>query len=254
MTLPTKINTNFRSMKEIVGKGYGKAWNYRGRYLAIKGGRGSKKSKTMALRWMKMLQQYENANLLVIRQVFKDLRDSAFADLEWAAHQLDVHNEWNFKVSPLEIVNNITGQKILFRGLDKPMSVTSITVTKGQLCWCWMEEAYQIHSEDAFDKIDMSIRGRTDVFKQIVVTLNPWNDKHWIKRRFFDVEDEDILALTTTYECNEFLDEADLKLFRWMKENRPRRYRIEGEGHWGISEGVIFDNWRVEDFNHQEIA
>ena len=254
MTLPTKINTNVRSMKEIVGGGYGKAWNYRGRYLAIKGGRGSKKSKTMALRWMKMLKQYESANLLVIRQVFKDLRDSAFADLEWAAHQLDVHNEWHFKVSPLEIVNVITGQKILFRGLDKPMSVTSITVTKGQLCWCWMEEAYQIHSEDAFDKIDMSIRGRTDVFKQIVVTLNPWNDKHWIKRRFFDVEDEDILAMTTTYQCNEFLDEADLKLFRWMKENRPRRYRIEGEGHWGISEGVIFDNWRVEEFNHQDIA
>lgn len=109
MTLTRKINTNVRSMKEIVGGSYGKAWNYRGRYLAIKGGRASKKSKTIALRWMKMVQQYENANLLFIRQVFKDLRDSAFADLEWAAHQLDVHSEWNFKVSPLEIVNNITG-------------------------------------------------------------------------------------------------------------------------------------------------
>jgi len=102
----------------------------------------------------------------------------------------------------------------------------------------------------------MSIRGRTDgVFKQVVLSFNPWNEHHWIKKRFFDIPNhEDKLAQTTTYLCNEFLDESDLRLFTDMKERFPRRYKVEGLGDWGISEGVIFDNWKVEDFDYRDIA
>jgi phage terminase large subunit len=34
-----------------------------------------------------------------------------------------------------------------------------------------------------------------------------------------------------------------------MKEQNPRRYRIEGEGEWGIAEGLIYENVRVENFD-----
>ena len=47
-------------------------------------------------------------------------------------------------VSPLEITYIPTGQKILFRGLDDPLKVTSITVEVGALCRLWIEEAYEI--------------------------------------------------------------------------------------------------------------
>ena len=127
-----------------------------------------------------------------------------------------------------------TGQKILFRGLDDPMSITSITVEKGYLCWCWFEEAFQIANEDDFNKVDMSIRGELPegYFKQIIITFNPWSEKHWLKRRFFDpVDDPNILALTTTYKCNEWLGPDDIKLFDAMKISNPRRYNIEGEGN-----------------------
>lgn len=85
------------------------------------------------------------------------------------------------------------------------MSITSITVEKGFLCWAWFEEAFQIQSEDDFNKVDMSIRGELPegYFKQIIITFNPWSEKHWLKKRFFDTEDPNILAITTTYKVNE---------------------------------------------------
>ena len=39
-----------------------------------------------------------------------------------------------------------------------------------------------------------------------------------------------------------------------MKVQNPRRYRIEGLGEWGISEGLIYENWKVEEFDIAEIV
>ena len=36
------------NIAEIVGRGYAKFWNFKGRYRCLKGGRGSKKSCTTA--------------------------------------------------------------------------------------------------------------------------------------------------------------------------------------------------------------
>ena len=136
---------------------------------------------------------------------------------------------WEYKESPLELMYKPTGQKILFRGLDEPMKLTSITVDVGHLCWAWIEEAYEITKESDFDMLDESIRGQVigDLFKQITLTFNPWNEGHWIKKKFFDAEpSNDILAKTTNYLCNEFLDISDLRLFERMKKENPKRYKV----------------------------
>lgn len=238
-----------------IGKGYGTFWRYKGRYRVCKGGRGSKKSTTTAMWIIYNMMKYPLANTLVLRRVFNTHKDSTYTQLKWAANNLGVAHLWHFSKSPLEITYKPTGQKILFRGLDDPMSITSITVEIGYLCWAWFEEAFQIMNEDDFNKVDMSIRGELPqgYFKQITVTFNPWSEKHWLKKRFFDSEDEDILALTTTYECNEYLGEDDRKLFEKMKEKNPRRYRIEGKGEWGIAEGLVFENFEELEFDLEEI-
>lgn len=209
----------------------------------------SKKSKTAAIWFIHNIMKYPGANALVIRKTFNTLRTSVFTDLKWAIHRLGVDNYWTCTNSPLEMVYKPTGQKIYFRGLDDPLKVTSISVDVGALCWCWFEEFYEITKEEDFDFVDESIRGevKPPLFKQITMTLNPWNEMHFAKRRFFDVVDDNILAMTTNYFCNEWLDEADRLLFEEMKKNRPSRYKVAGLGEWGIAEGLIFDNWRVED-------
>lgn len=243
------------SLKEVVGGGYKDFWNNEQRYRVIKGGRASKKSTTAALNFIYRMCLYPDANLLVIRQVFKDHKDSTYAQLKWAARQLQVYDEFEWKVSPLEIIKKNTGQKIMFRGLDNPMSVTSATVEHGYLCWCWFEEAFQVRKEDDFNKIDMSIRGYTGgLFKQITLTFNPWSEKHWLNNRFFKSDSDNIFAKTTNYQCNEFLDEQDIALFNEMKVKSPRRYKIEGLGEWGIAEGGIYENWHERLFDINEIA
>ena len=243
------------NLPDIVGKGYATYWNYKGRYRVVKGGRGSKKSTTTALWIIYNMMKYPLANTLVIRRVFNTHKDSTYTQLKWASNVLKVSHLWKFSKSPLEATYIPTGQKILFRGLDDPMSITSITVEHGHLCWCWFEEAFQVMNEDDFNKVDMSIRGELPkgYFKQITLSFNPWSEKHWLKKRFFDIEDEDVLAITTNYACNEFLGEDDKKLFEKMKINNPRRYNIEGLGNWGIAEGLVYSNFEDLDFDIEEI-
>lgn len=243
------------NLPQIVGKGYATYWNYKGRYRVVKGGRGSKKSTTTALWIIYNMMKYPLANTLVIRRVFNTHKDSTYTQLKWASNVLKVSHLWKFSKSPLEATYIPTNQKILFRGLDDPMSITSITVEHGHLCWCWFEEAFQVMNEDDFNKVDMSIRGELPkgYFKQITLSFNPWSEKHWLKKRFFDVKDEDVLAITTNYTCNEFLGEDDKKLFEKMKINNPRRYNIEGLGNWGIAEGLVYSNFEELDFDVEEI-
>lgn len=244
------------SLPKIVGKGYKDYWNFKGRYRVCKGSRASKKSKTTALNFIYRIMKYPQSNLLVVRKVFRTLKDSAYTDLRWAIRQLHVEQYWEYKESPLELMYKPTGQKILFRGLDEPMKLTSITVDVGHLCWAWIEEAYEITKESDFDTLDESIRGQVtgELFKQITLTFNPWNEGHWIKKKFFDAEpNNDILAKTTNYLCNEFLDISDLKLFERMKRENPKRYKVAGLGDWGISEGLIYENWEEREFDIQEI-
>lgn len=200
--------------------------------------------------------KHSAANLLVIRKTYRTLKDSCFAELQWAITQLGVEQYWQVKESPLELTYMPTGQKIYFRGLDDPLKVTSITVKTGVLCWMWVEEAYELLNEDDFNMLDESIRGSApdNLFKQITLTLNPWNERHWIKKRFFDAKnDDDILAKSTNYLCNEFLDEADRRVFERMKRDNPRRYQVAGLGNWGIVDGLVFENWEESSFDKDKL-
>ena len=161
---------------ELVGGGYGKFWRSKNFYRAVKGSRGSKKSKTTALNFIIRLLKYPWANLLVVRRYSNTNKQSTYTDFKWACNRLKVAHLFKFNESLPEITIKKTGQKILFRGLDDELKITSITVDVGILCWAWFEEAYQIETEDKFSTVVESIRGSIDApdfFKQITVTFNP---------------------------------------------------------------------------------
>lgn len=244
------------SLPKKIGKGYKAFWAFKGRYLVVKGGRGSKKSTTSAMKIIYKMMEYPEANTLVLRRFFNTHKDSTYTQLKWATHNLGVAHLWHFSKSPMEATYMPTGQKILFRGLDDPQSITSITTEVGYLCWAWFEEAFQIMDEDAFDKIDMSIRGvlPPGYYKQIILSFNPWSENHWLKKRFFDTPDDDVLALTTNFKCNEFLGDDDIGIFKKMKLRFPRRYSIEGLGNWGIADGLVYENWHEEEFDFNKIS
>lgn len=201
------------------------------------------------------MMQMPKANLLVVRMIADTNRDSTFALLVKVVHMLGVQDLWEWSKSPLGMTYKPTGQRIIFRGLDDPYKLSSIDVPIGVLCWAWFEEAYQIPSEELFDKVDQSIRGQMPqgYFPQITLTFNPWNQGHWLKRRFFDVPKPGVLAMQTNYMVNEFLSNEDRMFFEDMKRNNPRMYQVAGLGNWGVSEGLIFTDWEVRDFDLSEI-
>ena len=235
-------------LPDKIGSGYGKVWKSKCRYIAIKGSRRSKKSKTQAQKLIYQIVKYPLAHALVVRRYLNTLHDSCFAELKWAIHNLGLDQYFRCKESPMEIQYIPTGQKISFRGLDDPLKITSITVEFGCLCFLWIEEAFEIEEEDDFDKLEESLLGDLPegYYKQITLTFNPWSENTWIKARFFDREDPDILAVTTTYLCNEWLSDADRKVFEDMRINRPERYKVSGLGEWGVDGAVYFEEFSSE--------
>jgi len=235
-------------LPSIVGKGYGSFWTTKKRYRVVKGGRGSKKSRTAGLWYIYNIMKHPLANALVVRKTFNTNKDSTFAVLKWAARRLGVYDLWHFTTIPLEGVYKPTGQKILFRGFDDPLKLTSIDVEVGALCWVWLEEAYEIDNEADFDTLDETIRGEMPegLWKQLTLTYNPWVNTHWTKTRFWDNEDPNAFRLTTTYKCNEWLDEADRKKIDDLQFTNPERYKVVGLGEYGLPGGTYFEEFRSD--------
>ncbi|MGK8461187.1 PBSX family phage terminase large subunit [Staphylococcus epidermidis] len=241
-------------LDKIVGGGYNQFFNNKNFYRVVKGSRGSKKSKTTAINFIYRIMEYNWANLLVVRRFSNTNKQSTYTDLRWATNRLGVKHLFKFNDSLPEITYKPTGQKILFRGLDDPLKITSITVENGILCWAWFEEAYQIETFDKFSTVVESIRGSIDdseFFKQITVTFNPWSERHWLKPTFFDEDTKlnNTFSYTTTYRVNEWLDEVDIARYEDLYRTNPRRARIVCDGDWGVAEGLVFDNFEVKEFD-----
>lgn len=242
------------SITKTIGSGYNEFWHNKNFYRVVKGSRGSKKSKTTALNFIYRLMEYEWANLLVVRRFSNTNKQSTYTDLRWATNRLGVKHLFKFNDSLPEITYKPTGQKILFRGLDDPLKITSITVENGILCWAWFEEAYQIETFDKFSTVVESIRGSVDdpeFFKQITITFNPWSERHWLKPTFFDEDTKlnNTFSYTTTFRVNEWLDDVDIGRYEDLYRTNPRRARIVCDGDWGVAEGLVFENFEVKEFD-----
>jgi phage terminase large subunit len=267
------MTKKFDDLGQMFGKEYKRIVQCTKRYLALKGSRASKKSKNIALRWVYLLYCFPLANLLVVRKHATLLKQSCRADLVWALNKFGVQQEWDIPKAELTLTNKRTGQVILFRGATDTDGIASITVEKGVLNFCWIEEAFQLQNESDFDMIDESIRGEVPegYFKQLVLTFNPWSEKSWLRKRFFilhegETLDDDVpyipgkqkstastFACTRNYTCNEWLDASDLAKFEDMRINDPQRYKVAGEGDWGVTGETIYNNWEVKEFSWREL-
>src|SRR5699024_55237 len=241
-------------LTDIIGKGYNEFWNSKNFYRVVKGSRGSKKSKTTALNIIYRTMCYDWMNTLVIRRYSYTNKQSTYTDLKWAINRLGHDKLFKFNESLPEITYIPTGQEILFRGLDNPLKITSITVDSGILSNVWVEEAYELEDMDAMDTLIESIRGShpsDDFFKQITLTFNPWHEGHFLKREFFDKKTKrrDTLSLTTTFRVNEWLDDVDRQRMEDLYVTNSARARIVCDGEWGVAEGLVFENFQVKDFD-----
>lgn len=226
------------------------------RYIVMKGSAGSGKSVDTAQNYILRLMQDKGRNLVCIRKSDITNRDSTYAELTGAIYRMfgeQAERYWNIKQSPLQLTCKSNGNQIIFRGVndDKQREkLKSITFQKGKLTDVWCEEATELTQAD-FEIIDDRLRGvlPSGQFYQIRMTFNPVNKNHWIKKVFFDIQDENVLTHHSTYLMNRFIDDAYQARMKRRKEVDPEGYLIYGLGEWGEIGGLILHNWQVENIS-----
>lgn len=242
-------------------KVYQEMWATKTQNIVIKGSKGSGKSKVCAMWIIYNMMKYPKASTLVVRRYKESIKDSIYTELKWAIHKFHADAAWKCNTSPMEMVftrdpsKPMETQKILFRGMDDPQKVASINVESGYLCWVLWEEASQITSEEDFDKINMSIRGQLPdyLWKRVMVIFNPWSEKHWLKKRFFDEPDDRTYTLTTTFRHNPWLSDDNLAEYAALYDRSPRAARVVCDGEWGIAGGLVYEDWEAADFDINQI-
>ena len=172
----------------------------RHREYILKGGRGSCKSSFISCETLKILWEDPKGNALIIRKVGNTLRDSVYAQMLWAIDQLGLTDEWEPTVSPMELTNKVTGQKIYFRGLDEPRKLKSIKPKKGYFAVIWFEEADELDGMEAVRSVKQS-GGRGKKSRTITfLSFNPPKSaNHWLNKEVTE-EQPDRLVHHSTYE------------------------------------------------------
>lgn len=214
-----------------VNKVYNAAMHNANRYLVLYGGAGSGKSVFASQKVLSRVMMERGHRILVVRKVAATLRESVFKRFVSEIMHLGVGWQFECRQSTLTLRSKLTGSEIITAGLDDVMKLKSMERITG----IWIEEATELTEAD-FDNLDLRLRGVSDYYKQIILSFNPIDEGHWLKRRFFDTPAESCSIYKSTYLDNQFIDdEYRLVLERKMMLN-PNLYRVYCLGEWGREE------------------
>lgn len=197
----------------------------------------------------------EYSNAAVFRKVGNTLRDSVYEQIEWAIDALGVSDLWESSKSPLQHIYKPTGQKIIYRGLDKAKKTKSIKVAKGYIKYLWFEELDEFAGIEEIRTVQQSVlRGGSKfvVFKTFnpPISVNNWANKYVAEAR------EDSYRHKSNYTTvpaewlgPQFYVDAD-----YLKETNERAYKHE---YLGIPVGLgtnIFELLEIRTITDEEIA
>ena len=221
------------------------------RYQVLWGGAGSGKSHIVARKWLYRLLKESDVQhkFLIVRKVNKTLKRSVFTLFKNIIKRWGLYNEFEFNNTDLTITYKANGSQLLFTGMDDPEKLKSIEGITG----IWMEEATESTQED-FEQLDLRLRGETKYPKQIILTLNPISEQHWIKRVFFDNPISGAFTLHSTYLDNAFIDSDYKMVMENKRKTNPRYYNIYALGNWGTADGLVFNNVTQRLIRPDEIA
>ena len=233
--------------------------NHNHTYYDLTGGRGSLKSSFVSVEIIYNMMKKENSNkhAVVYRKVGDTLETSVYSQIEWAIDILGVSSKWKLTKSPMRAEYLPTGQRIIFKGLDKAAKSKSIKVPFGYIAYLWFEEFDEFAGEEEIRKVQQSvIRGGDDfvVFK----SMNPPKSRQNWANDYIEKEKlrNDTLVSQTTYLTSpkewlgqQFIDDAE-----WLKMVNPKAYEHE---YLGIPVGIgteVFDNLEIRQITDEEIA
>lgn len=226
------------------------------RYFIVTGGRGS--SKSFSVTSFLLLLTYEQGHVILFtRYTLVSAHISIIPEFIEKIELMEMQS--NFVITKDEIINTVTGSKIIFKGIKTSSGTQTANLKSLQGVTTWvLDEAEELTDEDTFDKIDLSIRHKVKQ-NRVILILNPTTKEHFIYNRFFESKGiqegvtltrNDTTYIHTTYLDNiENLSKSFLDQIEQIKSHRPEKFKHQIMGGWlDKAEGVIFTNWSIGDF------
>ena len=231
------MNVNIKISKKVFNDVYLPFLDNTDRYLVFYGGGSSGKSYFIAQRFIYKLIHPSRCNLLVVRQTGDTNRRSTFPLLKQVISNWNLAEQFKVNESDMRIKCKLTGNEVAFAGLDDVEKIKSITFENGELTDIWVEEATECQEAD-INQLKVRLRGGKTK-KQMVLSFNPINIQHWIKRHFIDSGLATVCF--STYKDNKFLTEDDRKALEDLKHIDEYTYEVYCLGKWGILGKTVFD-------------
>ena len=231
------MEVNIKISKKVFNDVYIPYLDNTDRYLLFYGGGSSGKSFFIAQRYIYKLLHASRCNLLVVRQTGDTNRKSTFPLLKQVISAWNLSEHFKVNESDMRIRCKLTGNEVAFAGLDDVEKIKSITFENGELTDIWVEEATETQESD-INQLKVRLRGGKSK-KQMVLSFNPINIQHWIKKHFIDSGLASVCF--STYKDNKFLTDDDRKALEDLKNVDEYTYDVYCLGKWGILGKTVFD-------------
>lgn len=221
----------------------------------LKGGRGSTKSSFISIEIILGIMKNPGTNAVAIRKVGLYLKDSVYEQLTWAIDMLGVTDLWQTKLSPLELIYLPTGQRILFRGADKPKKIKSTKARKGYIRYIWYEEVDEFGGMEEIRTINQSLMRGGSKFDVFYSYNPPQSQRNWVNEEVLEqrtdrkVHHSTYLTVPQKWLGEQFIIEAE-----HLKKTKPTSYEHEYMGVVTGTGGEIFDNLDIKTITNAEIA
>lgn len=223
-----------------------------------KGGRGGVKSTNWGYDLIHLIETNPTFHGLVLRQYANTLKTSCYQQVKWCISQMGLDDEYEYKLSPLEITKKKTGQIIYFRGCDDEMKVKSIKMPFGYIGVHVFEEFDQFKSIEAVRNVKQSVARGGDITYTFESFNPPKSKNHWANKYVEEIQafkKESAIVIESSYldVPPEWLGQQFISEAEYLKKVSPKAYEHEYLGIANGDGGMVFENVVAEEITDKQI-
>ena len=225
--------------------------DYQYRYNVFYGGRASGKTKFIMQKLLiKGLK--EKRTILLMRKQTTQLRDSVWKEILQVIDDFHLSQFFTLNKTEFRITCLINGTEFKCLGLDEPEKIKGFA----DISDVFLDEVTGFNQEDV-ELIDGTLR--SPKFKlplQMYFSFNPISKANFVYKYFgFDtgITPPNTFILKSTYLDNPFLGENVAERYEALKQRDYRRWQIEALGDFVSLDKLVFQNYKVEEFDHTKI-
>lgn len=226
-------------------------YDYSKRYNVYYGGRASGKTKFIMQKLLiKGLR--ERRTILLMRKQTTQLRDSVWKEMLQTISDFHLLDYFSINKTEFRITCKINGTEFKCLGLDEPEKIKGFA----DISDVFMDEVTGFNKEDV-ELIDGTLR--SPKFKlplQMYFAFNPISKANFVYTYFgFDtgIVPQNTFILKSTYLDNPFLGANVAERYEALKQRDYQRWQIEALGDFVSLDRLVFQNVKVEEFNHADI-